>query len=48
MDYFKNKLDTVDQNLFDLDYNLKHSDKDSMDLKATKNALNHHKVSLKK
>lgn len=45
MDYLKNKLDTVDQSLFDLDDNLKHSDKDSMDLKTTKNALDHHKVS---
>jgi len=43
VDYLKKKLDAVDQSLSDLDHSSKHSDKDSMDLKATKNALDHHK-----
>lgn len=46
VDYLKRKLDAVDQRLFDLDYGSKHSDKDSMDLKTTKNALDQHKVNL--
>lgn len=44
MDHLKRKLDGVDQRLFDLEYSSKHSDKDSMDLKTTKNALDQHKV----
>ena len=44
VDYLKKKLDGVDQRLCDLEYGSKHSDKDSMDLKTTKNALDQHKV----
>ena len=44
MDYLKKKLDTVDQSLSDLECNVKHSDKDCMDLKSTKNALDQQKV----
>ena len=44
MDYLKKKLDTVDQSLSDLECSVKHSDKDFMDLKSTKNALDQHKV----
>ena len=44
VDYLKKKLDTVDQSLSDLECSVKHSDKDSMDLKFTKNALDQHKV----
>ena len=44
MDYLKKKLDTVDQSLSDLECSVKHSDKDSMDLKSAKNALDQHKV----
>ena len=47
VDYLKRKLDGVDQRLCDLEYNAKNSDKDSMDLKTTKNALDEHKVNLK-
>jgi len=43
VDYLKRKLDGVDQRLCDLEYGSKHSDKDSMDLKTTKNALDQHK-----
>ncbi|XP_078374994.1 dystrophin-like isoform X3 [Oculina patagonica] len=43
VDHLKRKLDGVDQRLFDLEYSSKHSDKDSMDLKTTKNALDQHK-----
>ena len=46
VDYLKKKLDAVDRRLFDLEYGSRHSDKDSMDLKTTKNALDQHKVSL--
>ena len=46
VDYLKRKLDAVDQRLFDLEHGSKHSDKDSMDLKTTKNALDQHKVDL--
>lgn len=44
VNYLKKKLDGVDQRLSDLEYGSKHSDKDSMDLKTTKNALDQHKV----
>ena len=44
MDYLKKKFDSVDQSLSDLECSVKHSDKDSMDLKSTKNALDQHKV----
>ena len=44
VDYLKKKFDTVDQSLSDLECSVKHSDKDSMDLKSTKNALDQHKV----
>ena len=44
MDYLKKKLDTLDQSLSDLECSVKHSDKDSMDLKSSKNALDQHKV----
>ena len=44
MDYLKKKFDTVDQSLSDLECSVKHSDKDFMDLKSTKNALDQHKV----
>ena len=44
MDYLKKKLDTLDQSLSDLECSIKHSDKDFMDLKSTKNALDQHKV----
>ena len=37
----------MDQRLCDLEYSAKNSDKDSMDLKTTKNALDEHKVNLK-
>ena len=43
MDYLK-KFDTVDQSLSDLECSVNHPDKDSMDLKSTKNALDQHKV----
>jgi len=46
VDYLKRKLDGVDQRLCDLEYSAKNSDKDSMDLKTTKNALDEHKVDL--
>ena len=46
VDYLKRKLDGVDQRLCDLEYGSKHSDKDSMDLRTTKNALDQHKVNL--
>ena len=46
VDYLKRKLDGVDQRLCDLEYGSKHADKDSMDLKTTKNALDQHKVIL--
>ena len=44
VDYLKKKLDTVDQSLSDLECSVKHSAKNFMDLKATKNALDQHKV----
>ena len=44
VDYLKKKLDTLDQSLSDLECSVKHSDKDSMDLKSAKNALDQHKV----
>ena len=44
VDYLKKKLDTLDQSLSDLECSVKHSDKDSMDLKSSKNALDQHKV----
>jgi len=44
VDYLKKKLDTVDQSLSDLECSVKHSDKDFMDLKSTKNALDQQKV----
>ncbi|XP_073238321.1 uncharacterized protein [Porites lutea] len=43
VDYLKKKLDTLDQSLSDLECSVKHSDKDSMDLKSSKNALDQHK-----
>ncbi|CAH3126441.1 unnamed protein product, partial [Porites lobata] len=46
VDYLEKKLDTVDQSLSDLECSVKHSDKDSMDLKSTKNALDQHKLRL--
>lgn len=46
VDYLKRKLDGVDQRLCDLEHSAKNSDKDSMDLKTTKNALDEHKVDL--
>lgn len=46
VDYLKRKLDGVDQRLCDLEYSAKNSDKESMDLKTTKNALDEHKVNL--
>lgn len=36
----------MDQRLCDLEYSAKNSDKESMDLKTTKNALDEHKVNL--
>ncbi|CAH3126447.1 unnamed protein product, partial [Porites lobata] len=44
VDYLKKKLDTVDQSLSDLECSVKQSAKNLMDLKATKNALDQHKV----
>ena len=44
MDYLTKKFDTVDQSLSDLECSVKNSNKDSMDLKSTKNALDQHKV----
>ena len=44
MDYLKKKFDVVDQSLSDLECSVKRSDKDSMDLKSTKNALDQRKV----
>ena len=44
VDYLKKKLNTVDQGLSDLECSVKHSTKNFMDLKATKNALDQHKV----
>ena len=46
VDYFKKKLDAVAQSLSDLECNSKHSDKDYMDLKTTKNALDQQKVNM--
>ena len=46
VEYLKRKLDGVDQRLNDLENGSKHSDKDSMDLKTTKNALDQHKVDI--
>ncbi|CAH3030450.1 unnamed protein product, partial [Porites evermanni] len=43
VDYLKTKFDTVDQSLSDFECSVKNSDKDSMDLKSTKNALDQHK-----
>ena len=44
MDYLKKKFDTVDQSLSDLECSVKHSAKNFMDLKSTKNALDQYKV----
>ena len=44
VDYLKKKLNTVDQSLSDLECSVEHSAKNFMDFKATKNALDQHKV----